>query len=172
MCVRLKTWIDRWPQTSNISHWNILFSFLFSKMASMSNQAIYGLNFVFLMGFMGRMKTWKSKLDSSSLYNRESLSASFFFATPFRKSLIFLPKGGHLESIWIEIKTMKCVFCPAFCTWFDHREIIFPLTTPIFHQAHLAHNGKSFVYPLVEISHLGFYLPLEMRMHMGDVGLR
>ena len=80
----------------------------------MSYQAIY---FVFLMGFMGRMKIWKSNLDSSSLYNKEPLSASFFFATPFaniRKSLIFLPKGGHLESIWIMIKTMKFVVCPPF----------------------------------------------------------
>ena len=84
-------------------------------MPSMSNQAIYGLNFVFLIRFTGRIKTWKSKLDSSSLYNRASLSARFFFATPFAnicKSLNFFPKGGHLETTWIMIKRMKCVVCP------------------------------------------------------------
>ena len=148
-------------------HWNILFSFLCSKMPSMSNQAIYGLNFLFLMRFMGRMKTWKSKLDSSSLYNRASLSARFFFATLFasiHKYLNFLPKGGHLKSTWLKIKTMKCVFCPAFYTWFHHREIIYLSTTPLFHLAHSAHNGKSFDYPLVEVGHLGFYLPLVLLM--------
>ena len=86
-------------------------------MPSMSSQGIYSLNFVLLVRVRGRMKTWKSQLDSSSLYNRASLSARFFFATPFaniRKSLNFCQKRGHLESTWIMIKRRKFVFPPPF----------------------------------------------------------
>ena len=103
-------------------------------MPSMSIQAKYNLNFVFLMRFMGRMKTWKSKLDSSSLYNRASLSARFLFASPFaniHKYLHFLPKRGHLESTWIKIKRMESVVCPLL-HFISQKRNNFPIHHPSF----------------------------------------